>query len=53
MHAGFNAVGQAVIAVASAMGYTVYASVENEEQSRLLRKRFPSVGLLNFQLSSL
>lgn len=43
MHAGFNTVGQAAIAIALALGYTVYATVENEEQSKLLMKKFPLV----------
>jgi NADPH:quinone reductase-like Zn-dependent oxidoreductase len=43
VHAGFNTVGQAAIAIALAAGNTVYATVENVEQSKLLMKRFPSV----------
>lgn len=43
VHAGFNAVGQAAISIALALGNTVYASVENEEQSKFLKNKFPSV----------
>lgn len=43
VHAGLNAVGQAAITIALAKGYTVYASVENEKQQMLLKKKFPSV----------
>lgn len=43
IHAGFNAVGQAAIAIALAEGFIVYVTVENKEQSRLLKKRFPLV----------
>lgn len=43
VHAAFNTVGQAAIAIFLSQGGTVYATVENEEQSRSLRKRFPSV----------
>lgn len=47
VHAGFNTVGQAAIAIALAVGNTVYATVENEEQAQLLMKRFPSVRIKN------
>jgi len=49
VHAGFNAVGQAAIAVSLAAGDTVYTTVENDEQAMLLRKKFPSVRMLNDQ----
>lgn len=48
VNAGFNAVGQAAIAVALAEGYVVYTTVENEEQSKLLRKRFSLVRIIHF-----
>lgn len=40
---GYNAVGQAVISVALAAEISVYITVENEEQAKLLKKKFPSV----------
>lgn len=49
VHAGINAVGQAAIAIALAAGNPVYATVENEEQAKLLRKRFPSVKISRFR----
>jgi len=45
VNAGFNTVGQAVISIALASGFTVYATVENEEQAKLLRKKFPLVNI--------
>lgn len=48
VHAGFNAVGQAAISIALATDYIVYTTVENEEQSKLLRKRFPLVRFERF-----
>lgn len=46
VHAGFNAIGQAAIAIALAADYIVYTTVKNEEQFKLLRKRFPLVNIL-------
>lgn len=43
VNGGYNAVGQAVISIALADKITVYTTVENEEQAKLLKKRFPSV----------
>lgn len=43
VHAGFNPVGQAAIAIALAAGKTVYVTVENDEQAKLLINKFPSV----------
>jgi len=43
VNTGFSAVGQASIAVAISLGFSVYATVENKEQSTLLRNKFPSV----------
>lgn len=48
VNAGFNTVGQAVISISLAQGYTVYTTVENEEQAKLLKKRFPSVKMFFF-----
>lgn len=45
---GFNAVGQAAIAVAISLGYSVYITVENKEQCTLLKNKFPSVRTSNF-----
>ncbi|VVC29213.1 Acyl transferase/acyl hydrolase/lysophospholipase,Ketoacyl-synthetase, C- [Cinara cedri] len=43
IHAGFNAFGQAAIAIGLQEGYDIYTTVENADQARLLRKRFPSL----------
>jgi len=48
VNAGFNAVGQAAIAVAISLGYSVYITVENKEHSTLLKNKFPSVRTSNF-----
>jgi len=48
VNAGFNAIGQAAIAVAISLGYTVYITVENKEQCTLLKNKFPSVRKSNF-----
>lgn len=43
VNAGFNAVGQAAIAVALSLGYSVYVTVENKEQGTLLMNKFTSL----------
>lgn len=43
VNAGFHAVGQAAIAVAISLGYSVYTTVENKEQCTLLKNKFPSL----------
>lgn len=43
IHAGLSVIGQAAITIALAEEFTVYATVENEEQTILLKKKFPSV----------
>lgn len=43
VHAGFNAVGQAAIAIALAAKLIVYVTVENNEQAEFLRNKYPSV----------
>jgi len=48
INAGFNAVGQAAIAVAISLGYSVYITVENKEQRTLLKNKFPSVRMSTF-----
>lgn len=48
VNAGLNAIGQATIAIAILSGYTIYATVENKEQSILLRNKFPSVRTFKF-----
>lgn len=48
VNAGFHAVGQAAIAVAISLGYSVYTTVENKEQCTLLKNKFPSVRTSHF-----
>uniref|UniRef100_A0A2S2P8N0 Fatty acid synthase n=1 Tax=Schizaphis graminum TaxID=13262 RepID=A0A2S2P8N0_SCHGA len=43
VNAGFNAIGQATIAVALSLGYCVFVTVENKEQSALLKNKFASL----------
>jgi len=43
VNAGFSAIGQAAIAVAISLGYSVYITVENKEQCTVLKNKFPSV----------
>jgi len=43
VNAGFNAIGQAAIAVALSLGYCVFVTVENKEQCTLLKNKFASV----------
>lgn len=52
VNAGFNAVGQAAIAVALSLGYSVYVTVENKEQCTLLMNKFTSVNILNSSINS-
>lgn len=52
INAGFNAVGQAAIAVAFSLGYSVYVTVENKEQCTLLMNKFTSVKILNSSINS-
>jgi len=48
VNGGFHAIGQAIIAVAISLGYSVYTTVENKEQCALLQDKFPLVRTSNF-----
>lgn len=52
VNAGFNAVGQAAIAVALSLGYSVYVTVENKEQCTLLMNKFTSVKIFNSSINN-
>jgi len=52
VNAGFNAIGQAAIAVALSLGYSVYVTVENKEQCTLLMNKFTSVKILNSSINN-